>query len=261
MPGLHVDDDGELLAFTPPDDLIQRLDVLPASYLREHKIAERMKVTFNQDLARRKLVEARQSKKTLWPEIAYLSDLHPMIDWLTDKVLIGVVRQQAPVIIANVAEPVFLIQGVYSNALGQPTVVQWMAISGLPDVPRIEDMTDRAERGQRRAPDGQHRQVRRHRRPREPHPRRRQSRSGAPGAAAASLRCEGRRPDQRLPGPARHLGAAQPHRRHSRKREQISAIARERFRETESFRTAGEPLLRILGLLVPEATTVQEEVR
>ena len=99
-----------------------------------------MKVTFDRALAQRKLDEARQTK-TLWPDIAYLTDLHPMIEWLTDKVLVRLARQQAPVLIADVAEPVFLVQGMYSNALGQPTVVEWMAVTGLPDEPRVADLT------------------------------------------------------------------------------------------------------------------------
>jgi ERCC4-related helicase len=139
-PDLHIDDDGEMLAFAPPEDLISRLKALPSSYLKRHNVAERMKVTFSRPLAQRKLDEARDTKN-LWPDIGYLSDLHPMIEWLTDKVLLRVVRQQAPVLIANVSQPVFLIQGVYSNALGQPTVVEWMAVTGLPDDPRISEMT------------------------------------------------------------------------------------------------------------------------
>jgi len=139
-PTLRIDDDGELLAFAPPEDLVQRLAVLPPNYLRKHNVAERMKVTFDRALAERKLDEARKTK-TLWPDIAYLRDLHPMIDWLTDKVLLRIARQQAPVLIADVEEPVFLIQGVYSNALGQPTVVQWMAVTGLPDEPQVADLT------------------------------------------------------------------------------------------------------------------------
>ena len=127
---LQIDDDGEMLAFQPPKDLIDRMSALPASYLRTAKIKERMRVTFNRDLALRKLEQARTSK-TMWPDIGYLSDLHPMVDWLVDKVLVRLGRQQAPVITANVAEPTFLIQGIYSNALGQPTVVKWMAISNL----------------------------------------------------------------------------------------------------------------------------------
>jgi hypothetical protein len=140
-PDLHIADDGKMLAFAPPEDLIARLRALPPTYLKRHKVAERMKVTFDQDLAQRKLDEARETK-TLWPDIAYLSDLHPMIDWLTDKVLLRIVRQQAPVLIADVTEPVFLIQGVYSNALGQPTVVKWMAVSGLLDLPTVSEMTE-----------------------------------------------------------------------------------------------------------------------
>ena len=140
-PDVHVDDDGEMLAFRPPDDLVQRLAVLPPAYLKKHNIEERMRVTFHRGLAQRKLDEARRTK-TLWPEIAYLSDLHPMIEWLTDKVLLRIPRQQAPVLLAEVTKPAFLIQGVYSNALGQPTVVEWMAVTGLPDDPDVDDMTD-----------------------------------------------------------------------------------------------------------------------
>ena len=90
-----------MLAFAPPDDLVQRLAVLPPNYLKKHNVAERMQVTFDRKLAQRKLDEARKTK-TLWPDIAYLSDLHPMIEWLTDKVLLRITRQQAPVLIADV---------------------------------------------------------------------------------------------------------------------------------------------------------------
>ena len=161
-PALHVDDDGEMLAFAPPDDLVQRLAVLPPNYLKKHNVAERMKVTFDRKLAQRKLDEARKTK-TLWPDIAYLSDLHPMIEWLTDKVLLRVTRQQAPVLIADVTEPVFLVQGVYSNALGQPTVVRVdggqraarRAAGGRPH--------RHPQAGGRRPGHGQHAPVRRHR--------------------------------------------------------------------------------------------------
>ena len=91
----------------------------------------------------------------MWPEIAYLSDLHPMVEWLVDKVLLRLGRQQAPVLIADVAGPVFLIQGVYSNALGQPTVVEWMAVTGLPDEPRVADLTEHAQAGRGRPGHGQ----------------------------------------------------------------------------------------------------------
>jgi hypothetical protein len=123
-----VEDDGQMLAFKPPADLVQRLAALPADYLRTHDVRKRMRVTFNRELAQRKLTEARKTK-TMWPDIAFLSDLHPLVEWVTDKVLVRLGRQRAPVISAKVTEPVFLVQGIYSNRRGHPTVVEWMAVT------------------------------------------------------------------------------------------------------------------------------------
>ena len=252
-PELHVDDDGEMLAFKPPDDLVQRLSVLPPSYLKKHDVTERMRVTFNRQLAQRKLDEARQTK-TLWPEIAYLSDLHPLIEWLTDKVLIRVPRQQAPVLMAQVAEPTFLIQGVYSNALGQPTVVEWMAVTGLPGEPRVEDMTDALHRA-KVGPDmvntlrfGDIARLQ----------------DLVPAAVeAARGHLEARRAayDATIDGPIEEyrsrlatweqlsLDGLAPAERG--KREKVRETAGELGRLTEALRTAGEPLLRVLAVLIP----------
>nr|WP_309074905.1 hypothetical protein [Streptomyces sp. NWU339] len=50
------------------------------------------------------------------------------MEWLTDKVLVRLGRQEAPVVTADVDGPTYLVQGIYSNALGRPTVVKWMAV-------------------------------------------------------------------------------------------------------------------------------------
>ncbi|MDA8370390.1 MAG: helicase-related protein [Nocardiopsaceae bacterium] len=138
-PDLHIDVDGRMLAFEPPRDLAHRFTALPASYLKEREVTKRLKVTFDRGLAEAKRVAARTST-TAWPEIGFVSDLHPLVEWLVDKVQVQLHRSQAPVVQADVAEPVFLVQGVYSNELGQPTVVEWMAVTGLPDTPRVGDM-------------------------------------------------------------------------------------------------------------------------
>ncbi|GAB1641452.1 helicase-related protein [Krasilnikovia sp. MM14-A1259] len=139
---LDLAHEDELLSFDAPKDLERRLLDLPRTYLAAHRNGERLrlKLTFDRELAQRKLDEARKSKQTIWPEIGYLSDIHPVVDWLIDKVLIRLGRQQAPVLHATVEDPVFLVQGVYCNRLGQPTVVEWMAISGLPEAPVVRPM-------------------------------------------------------------------------------------------------------------------------
>ena len=133
-----------LLSFLASDDLVHRLVDLPRSYLAAHREGERLrlKVTFDRALAQRKLDEAHRSKTTMWPEIAYLSDVHPVVDWLVDKVLARLGKQEAPVLVARVPEPVFLVQGVYCNRLGRPTVVEWAAVSGLPDAPVLAGLDE-----------------------------------------------------------------------------------------------------------------------
>ncbi len=260
-PELRVDDDGEMLAFRPPDDLVQRLSVLPPSYLKMHDITERMRVTFSRTLAQKKLDEAQQTQ-TLWPEIAYLSDLHPMIEWLTDKVLLRVPRQQAPVLIAAVDDPAFLVQGVYSNALGQPTVVEWMAVTGLPGEPRVEDMADALQRA-KVGPDmvntlrfGDIARLQ-------------DFVLAAVGAARDHLEARRASYDATIDGPIEEyrarlatweqlsLDGLAPAERG--KREKVRETAGELGRLTEALRTAGEPLLRVLAVLTP--ATGQEGAR
>jgi ERCC4-related helicase len=255
-PELRVDDDGEMLAFRPPDDLVQRLSVLPPSYLKAHDITERMRVTFSRALAQDSLDKAARSKEMLWPGIAYLSDLHPLIEWLTDKVLIRVPRQQAPVLIADVAEPAFLVQGVYSNALGQPTIVEWMAVTGLPAAPRVDEMTQALQR----AKVGPHMvntlkfgdlDVLQELVP------------AAVAAARAHLAASRAEYDEHVNAPIEEyrkrlttweqLSLDSLMLQQRGRRDRVRETAGDLTRMTEALRTAGEPLLRILAVLAPVA--------
>lgn len=143
---LRRDDDGTI-AFEPPADLLYRLRSLPKSYLTEQRILPtgtapgRLRLTFSKPLAAARLTAARETSSSQWPNVSYVTDVHPVLDWLTDKVLAEVGRHQAPVLAATVADPVFLFQGVSSNALGRPTVIEWMAVSGLPDRPQVQRLT------------------------------------------------------------------------------------------------------------------------
>jgi hypothetical protein len=143
---LRRDDDGTI-AFEPPPDLLHRLRSLPKSYLDEQRILPtrgepgRIRVTFSKKLAEARLRAAVDTSQSQWPNVSYVTDVHPVLDWLTDKVLVEIGRHQVPVLAASVDEPVFLIQGVCSNALGRPTIVEWMAVTGLPHHPRVEALT------------------------------------------------------------------------------------------------------------------------
>ncbi|MFD3824452.1 SNF2-related protein [Streptomyces sp. NPDC058625] len=126
---LSADPETGLLSFVPPSDLVHRLKALPPEYVREQGLRDRLKVTFNRRLADSSLTRARASATSSWPDISLLTDLHPVMEWLTDKVLVRLDRQEAPVLTADVPRPTYLVQGIYSNALGRPTVVKWMAVT------------------------------------------------------------------------------------------------------------------------------------
>jgi hypothetical protein len=142
---LRRDDDGTI-AFEPPPDLQHRLRELPRSYLRDNGILPtdgrpgRLRITFSERLAQRQLDMARERSTTQWPRVGFVSPIHPVLDWLTDKALASLRHDEAFVLAADVPAPCFLVQGVHSNAVGRPTVVEWMAVTGIPSDPVVEVM-------------------------------------------------------------------------------------------------------------------------
>ncbi|MFC8276018.1 DEAD/DEAH box helicase [Streptomyces sp. NPDC057271] len=148
------------IEFTPPDDLQYRFRALPKSYLEQEKILTTSKydgtlsITFDKKYAADRLEAARNAKQgktdqptSQWPNVSYASDIHPVLDWVTDKVLAKLQYDEAFVLAFQpdpvkakridaalpeaLTGPVYLLQGVYSNAAGKPTVVEWMAVTGL----------------------------------------------------------------------------------------------------------------------------------
>lgn len=158
---------GGRIEFTPPDDLQYRLRELPKSYLEQEKILTTpkhegtLRITFDKKYAAERLEAARNAKQgktghptSQWPNVSYVSDIHPVLDWVTDKVLAKLRYDEAFVLAyrpdvdkakridaalpAALTGPVYLLQGIYSNAAGKPTVVEWMAVTGLAEAaPRV----------------------------------------------------------------------------------------------------------------------------
>ncbi|MEU8720454.1 DEAD/DEAH box helicase [Streptomyces antimycoticus] len=145
--GKHWDDDHpQMMVFTPDRELQRRLLVLPKSYLDERQVLDQLRVTFDKQFGQDRLDRARErsgnrakgaitkqerTETSGWPDVSYLTDQHPVVEWLTDKVLVRLTRNTAPIITADVTEPVFLTQGMYSNAKGHPTVLAWTCVTGL----------------------------------------------------------------------------------------------------------------------------------
>jgi ERCC4-related helicase len=147
---LELLEKADTISLRPPADLQYRLRALPDSYLKERHILStdeedkdaRMVLTFHKKVAQDSLKAALDSADTQWPQVSFLTDIHPFLDWITDKALVRLGRHEAFVLHAKVDEPVFLVQGTYANRLGRPTVVEWMAVSGLPQTPKVTPMQE-----------------------------------------------------------------------------------------------------------------------
>ncbi|WP_241841626.1 SNF2-related protein [Pseudofrankia sp. BMG5.36] len=262
-------------AFSAPEDLEARLTDLPRGYLarlRDQTGQLRLRLTFDRDEANASLAASRRGRETLWPEKGFLTEIHPVVDWLVDKVLVRLDRQQAPLLTVPVREPEFLVQGVYCNEFGQPTVVEWMAVRWLDGTPRIRPM-DEALKAAGVGPGMTNTQAAFDLAP---------LRAMVPAAvveARRHLEAERARWDEQIAEPldeylarldawVRRSLPSDAERRAARQLDDRRAAAQvtkreRRVRETEArqrelvqrLRTTGEPLLRVLAVLAPAPNT------
>jgi ERCC4-related helicase len=116
--------------FTAPDDLWHRCQYLPRESLPKGR-----DFMLNTDRAKvqKAIADARKRAKegeSSWPTEHLLWELHPVMQWLLDKVMCRFLRHEAPVIVApklGKGQTAYLFQGVLSNRRSQPVVVEWFA--------------------------------------------------------------------------------------------------------------------------------------
>jgi ERCC4-related helicase len=126
------------LTFTAPDDLWHRCQYLPRESLPKGR---EFLLTTDRDRVQRAIAEARRRAKegeSSWPREQLLWELHPVMQWLLDKVMCRFQRHEAPVILApklGKGRAAYLFQGLLSNKRSQPVVVEWFAVYLRPGRP------------------------------------------------------------------------------------------------------------------------------
>ena len=124
----EVAEDGETLTVDAPEDLRDRFARMPP------EIAPgdwRLVLT----TAHRRIAEAvaasRRDERT-WPQEHYLWRLHPVVDWLSDRMAATFGRHEAPVLagIPGLAagETAFVLAGLVPNRRGHPLIHDWIAV-------------------------------------------------------------------------------------------------------------------------------------
>src|SRR5690606_33453441 len=96
-----------------PDDLKRRFDLLPPELRPGGE--DRFKLTVDRGLVMKELQRARE-RSDEWPRWHLLWSLHPIVEWLTDRLVAHMVRHAAPVIRVPrglaTGQACFLVQGV-----------------------------------------------------------------------------------------------------------------------------------------------------
>jgi superfamily II DNA/RNA helicase len=123
-----TDDTSQTITLTAPRDLQERLRVTLPLEVRDgdHRYAlcaHKERIAQAIDLAR----QARAEEET-WPVLHYLWPQHPIVDWLSDRVLTAFGRHRAPVIqCPELAEDeqAFVLLGLVPNRKGQPLLIDW----------------------------------------------------------------------------------------------------------------------------------------
>lgn len=122
------DDASQTITLTAPRDLQERLRVTLPLEVRDGN--HRYALCAHKDRITQAIELARQAKagEESWPLLHYLWPQHPIMDWLSDRVLTAFGRHRAPVIQCPQlvdGEQAFMLMGLIPNRKGQPLLIEW----------------------------------------------------------------------------------------------------------------------------------------
>ena len=109
------------------EDLKYRFKMLPSEVIPEkwHFILTNDLKTINKE------IKNSRKNETAWPNIHYLWEQHPLLEWIKDKLLSNFNRQEAPVLSLNTLEAneqIFIISGLIPNKKAQPVIDEWIGV-------------------------------------------------------------------------------------------------------------------------------------
>lgn len=129
----------QTIALTPSDDLRQRLQALPQSYLAERGVLEKIRLTPERGIAERRLRAAlSDTQGSSWPDTHYLAPLHPILDWVSDRSLAALGRGEVFAIRGDVDNPTVLTMTTMTNKRGENITVAFNGVEFLVGWPSLQ---------------------------------------------------------------------------------------------------------------------------
>ncbi len=151
--------DEQRIDLMAPEELTERFKHLPKeSYPQNGHFV----LMGNIDTMKEEFERCRKYEST-WPQMHYLWEQHPVVQWINDKVTASFRRQQAPVITLseglNEAETIFLLSGLIPNRKGHPLIHQWFGVifqqQSYHTIDSIEQILERTLLGRKSFPNRQ----------------------------------------------------------------------------------------------------------
>jgi len=109
------------------EDLKYRFKMLPREVIPKDW---HFKLTNDLDLINQEIKNSRKDESA-WPNIHYLWEQHPLLEWIKDKLLSNFDRLQAPVLKLNTLandELIYIISGLIPNKKAQPMINSWIGV-------------------------------------------------------------------------------------------------------------------------------------
>ena len=111
----------------PPKDLVQRLEVLPQTYLADRDVTAKLVLATKKARGADRLAAAlRDETGSNWPDAHYLGPLHPVLDWAADQALSHLGRNEVFAVRGDVESPTVLLLGTLTNRRGQVVAAAWL---------------------------------------------------------------------------------------------------------------------------------------
>jgi len=109
------------------EDLKYRFKMLPREVIPKDW---HFKLTNDLDLINQEIKDSRKDE-TAWPNIHYLWEQHPLLEWIKDKLLSNFDRLEAPVLKLNSLqndELIYIISGLIPNKKAQAMINEWIGV-------------------------------------------------------------------------------------------------------------------------------------
>ena len=129
----EVDAAAKTLTLDAPEDLRHRFTQQPTEAAPEHW---RFVLTTARNRMADAIAESRRDERA-WPREHYLWRLHPVVEWLNDRMAAAFGRHEAPVLAGvpglAATETAFVFAGLVPNRRGHPLLHEWIAVRHEPN--------------------------------------------------------------------------------------------------------------------------------